>query len=86
MGIYSQMSGLSLQEVEAKFEGQGYGPFKKDLAEQIIAVLEPLQERYRDIRSSGQLEEVLRRGAERASAEADAIVAGVKERMGFLKP
>ncbi|MGU3472473.1 tryptophan--tRNA ligase [Paenibacillus sp. D51F] len=86
MGIYSQMSGLSLQEVEAKFEGQGYGPFKKDLAEQIIAVLEPLQERYRDIRSSGQLEEVLRRGAERASAEADVIVAGVKERMGFLKP
>ncbi|ASS66709.1 MULTISPECIES: tryptophan--tRNA ligase [unclassified Paenibacillus] len=86
MGIYSQMSGLSLQEVEAKFEGQGYGPFKKDLAEQIIAVLEPLQERYRDIRSSGQLEDVLRRGAEKASAEADAIVAGVKERMGFLKP
>lgn len=86
MGIYSQMSGLSLQEVEAKFEGQGYGPFKKDLAEQIIAVLEPLQERYRDIRSSGQLEEVLRRGAEKASAVADAIVAGVKERMGFLKP
>ncbi len=86
MGIYSQMSGLSLQEVEAKFEGQGYGPFKKDLAEQIIAVLEPLQERYRDVRSSGQLEEVLRRGAERASADADVIVAGVKERMGFLKP
>ena len=85
MGIYAAMSGLSLAQVQERFEGQGYGPFKKDLAEQVIAVLEPLQERYRDIRSSGQLDEVLRDGAGRASETAERIVAQVKEKMGFLK-
>lgn len=85
MGIYSLMSGLSLPEVEARFEGQGYGPFKKELAERIVDVLEPLQQRYREIRSSGMLEEVLKQGAEKASVVADRVVAGVKERMGFLK-
>ncbi|QJC53323.1 tryptophan--tRNA ligase [Paenibacillus albicereus] len=85
MGIYSLMSGLSLPEIEARFEGQGYGPFKKELAERVVAVLEPLQQRYREIRSSGMLEEVLKQGAEKASSVADRVVEGVKERMGFLR-
>ncbi|OXM13257.1 tryptophan--tRNA ligase [Paenibacillus herberti] len=85
MGIYAQMSGLSLAEVEAKFEGQGYGPFKKELAERVVDVLEPLQQRYHEIRSSGMLEDVLREGAAKAAGVADRTVEGVKEKMGFLK-
>ncbi|MCM3748245.1 tryptophan--tRNA ligase [Paenibacillus pasadenensis] len=85
MGIYAQMSGLSLQEVEAKYEGQGYGSFKKELAEQVVAQLEPMQQRYHEIRSSGMLEEVLREGAAKASETAELVVEGVRERMGFLK-
>ncbi|SDT18346.1 tryptophanyl-tRNA synthetase [Paenibacillaceae bacterium GAS479] len=85
MGIYAQMSGLSLADVEAKFEGQGYGPFKKELAERVVDVLEPLQRRYHEIRSSGMLEDVLREGAAKAAGVADRTVEGVKEKMGFLK-
>ncbi|RXZ84273.1 tryptophan--tRNA ligase [Paenibacillaceae bacterium] len=85
MTIYSQCSGLSLEEVAARYESQGYGAFKKDLAEHVVAVLEPLQTRYKEIRSSGQLYDILRDGAERAAAIADRTVQDVKERMGFVQ-
>ncbi|CAM4347176.1 tryptophan--tRNA ligase [Paenibacillus tarimensis] len=86
MSIYSHCSGLSLEEIEARYEGQGYGGFKKDLAEQVVAVLEPLQARYHEIRQSGEIHRILADGAERASAIADKTVRDVKEKMGFLLP
>lgn len=84
ISIYSHCADLDIAEIEAKYEGQGYGPFKKDLAEAVVAALEPLQRRYRDIRASGELEAVLRRGAEQASAIADRTLREVKAKMGFV--
>jgi len=84
MSIYSQFSGLSLDEITAKYEGQMYGGFKKELAEVVVAGLEPLQQRYRDIRESGEVHQVLRQGAENAQAVAEKTLIAVKERMGFL--
>jgi tryptophanyl-tRNA synthetase len=84
ISIYAHCAGLAVEEVERRYEGQGYGQFKKDLAEHVVSVLEPLQARYREIRQSGELARVLKEGAERASAIADRTVALVKERMGFL--
>jgi len=86
LGIYSHCAGLSIEEIEAKYEGQGYGAFKKDLAEVVVSVLEPLQQRYHEIRGSGEIRDILRQGAERAAAVADQTVRDVKERMGFLLP
>ncbi|MFD1956233.1 tryptophan--tRNA ligase [Paenibacillus thailandensis] len=84
ISIYAQVSGMSIAEIEAAYEGQGYGPFKKDLAERIIEVLEPLQNRYYEIRKSGEIYDILKRGAEKAAAVADRTLADVKKRMGFL--
>jgi tryptophanyl-tRNA synthetase len=84
ISIYSHCADMGIAEIEAKYEGQGYGAFKKDLAEIVVAALEPIQRRYADIRSSGELHSVLRDGAERAAAIADATVRDVKQRMGFL--
>ncbi|WP_068620132.1 tryptophan--tRNA ligase [Paenibacillus tuaregi] len=84
ISIYSQCSGLSISEVEQRYEGQMYGPFKKDLAEVVVAKLEPIQQRYREIRESGEITEILRQGAERAEAMAAKTLAEVQERMGFL--
>ncbi|THF82629.1 tryptophan--tRNA ligase [Cohnella fermenti] len=86
MSIYSNCSGLSLEEVQARFDGQGYGTFKKELAEQVVATLEPLQQRYREIRESGAIHDILRDGAEKAQAVAEATTRRVKEAMGFLLP
>ena len=86
ISIYSHCANLSIAEVEAKYEGQGYGPFKKDLAEAVVAALEPIQKRYKDVRESGDLKRILREGAEKASAVAEQTLKSVKEKMGFVLP
>ncbi|WP_025688415.1 tryptophan--tRNA ligase [Paenibacillus zanthoxyli] len=86
MSIYAECSGLSLAEITGRYEGQMYGGFKKDLAEVVVAALEPLQERYHEIRSSGAITDILASGAERARAVASVTLQGVKDRMGFLPP
>lgn len=84
MTIYAQCSGQTIEQVQAQYEGQGYGAFKKELAEVVVQALEPLQSKYRDIRSSGEIHHILRDGAERANAVAEETVRKVKEAMGFL--
>ena len=84
MSIYAECSDMTLAQVAERYEGQMYGGFKKELAEVVVAALEPLQERYRDIRESGALSGILAESAARARAAADETLAGVKERMGFL--
>ncbi|MFC4775548.1 tryptophan--tRNA ligase [Paenibacillus sp. GCM10023252] len=86
MSIYSHCADLTLPEIEERYQGQGYGSFKKDLAEAVISVIEPLQARYHEIRESGEIHQILKQGAEKASNIADRTLAEVKERMGFLLP
>ncbi|WP_115994121.1 tryptophan--tRNA ligase [Cohnella lupini] len=84
MTIFAQCSGQTLEQVQAAYEGQGYGAFKKDLAEVVVQAIEPLQSKYEDIRASGEIHKILRDGAERASAVAEVTLRSVKEAMGFL--
>jgi len=84
MSIYSHFAEMSVAEIEAKYDGQGYGPFKKDLAEHLVAVLEPIQQRYREIRSSGEIFDILKKGAQEAAEVADQTLLEVKKRMGFV--
>jgi tryptophanyl-tRNA synthetase len=84
LSIYAQCSDLTIAEIEAMYDGQGYGPFKKELAERVVAVLEPLQQRYREIRESGEIYHILRQGAERAAEQAEKTLRVTKEKMGFL--
>ncbi|ETT32624.1 tryptophan--tRNA ligase [Paenibacillus sp. FSL P4-0338] len=84
MSIYAECSGMSLQQIADKYEGQMYGGFKKELAEVVVALLEPIQQRYQDIRSSGMLSDILAQGAESARVSAARTLEGVKDRMGFL--
>jgi tryptophanyl-tRNA synthetase len=86
MSIYAHCAGVTVEEIESRYEGQGYGGFKKDLADHVVATIEPLQARYRDIRSSGELHRILKDGAAQASVVAEETVRSVKEKMGFLLP
>lgn len=83
--IYSQCTGISIPEVEARYEGLMYGPFKKDLAEAVVGLLEPMQQRYRDVREFGELRSILSQGAERASETAEKTLKEVQRLMGFLE-
>lgn len=87
MVIFSQLSGLSLAEIEAKFAGgPGYGPFKKELAEVVIEAITPIGERYRQLEADGVAREVLAKGAERARAVAEVVLRRAKERLGLVLP
>jgi tryptophanyl-tRNA synthetase len=82
--IYSLLSGTPIADLEKKYEGMGYGQFKKDLIEVTVDALTPIRERYQEIRHSDYLERVLREGAEKASAVAEETLRKMKDAMGIL--
>jgi tryptophanyl-tRNA synthetase len=84
LSIFQAFSGWPLDKLRAHFSGMRYGDFKKQVAEMVIANLEPLQKRYAEIMDEpGYLTSVLKEGAERVSPIAKATVQLVKERMGL---
>ena len=84
--ILSIATGNEPDEIEARYDGQGYGQFKTDVAEAVIELLAPVKGRYEELRADpGELERLLRVGAEKAAAEAAPTLALIYERMGFVK-
>ncbi|MBR1990060.1 MAG: tryptophan--tRNA ligase [Firmicutes bacterium] len=83
LSIYSALSGISIEELEAKYEGKGYGDFKKDLVEVTVEALAPIKARYEEIRHSKELIEILKDGAAKADAIAQKTMARVKENFGL---
>ena len=81
--IYSVLSGISIEDLEKKYEGCGYGDFKKDLVEVTINALAPIQERYNEIRNSEELIKILEDGAARANAIAEKTMKRVKDKFGL---
>jgi tryptophanyl-tRNA synthetase len=84
ISIYQAFSGSTDDEIKRQFTGMRYGDLKKQVAEIVIAHLEPFQQRYRQIVSEpGYLAGVLREGAERVAPIATDTVRLVKQRMGL---
>jgi|SRR4051794_5490864 len=74
-------------EVEREFEGAGYGDFKKAVAAGVIELLEPVRERYAELRpDEAAIEATLAAGAEKARAIAAPTIAEVRDRMGIGPP
>ncbi len=83
MTIYAEFTGTSFEEIEKTYAGQGYGQFKKDLVTIIQDELAPIQKRYHEILESGEVERILKAGAERAQAVSAEVLARTKEKIGF---
>lgn len=81
--IYSVLSGISIEDLEKKYEGKGYGDFKKDLVEVTVNALAPIKARYEEIRHSQELLDVLEEGAKKADEIAKKTMARVKENFGL---
>ena len=82
--IFQAFSEWPDDKMRAHFAGMRYGDLKKQVAEMVVASLEPLQKRYREMTSEpGYIAGVLREGAERVSPIANATVELVKRRMGL---
>lgn len=83
LNIYSAFSGTSVSDLEQKYQGAGYGTFKKDLVEVTVDALAPIKARYDEIRYDSQLIEILKDGAQRADAISQQTMKRVKEQFGL---
>ena len=83
LDIYSAFTSESIESLVARYEGCGYGQFKSDLAEIVVAELEPIQQRMKELLKSNVIDEVLDAGAKRANQLAFKKVKKVEHKMGL---
>lgn len=84
LGIFQAFSGWSDDQIRKHFAGMNYGGLKKQVTEMVVASLDPIQRRYREITGEpGYLRRVLQEGAQRVSPIANATVELVKKRTGL---
>ena len=85
--ILSIMGGDDIPAIEARYDDGGYGTFKSDVAESVVAVLDPIRTRYEELRAhESQLHALLARGAEKAREVSAPTLEQMYERMGFVRP
>ncbi len=71
-------------EIEREFEGSGYGDFKNAVADAVVGYLDPVRERYAELRpDEAAIEATLAAGAEKARAIAADTLADVRDVMGI---
>lgn len=84
--IMSVATGRSPDEIEREFDGQGYGAFKKAVAEAVIECLQPVRRRYEELRSDpAELDRLLAEGARKAIAASEPTLKAIYDRMGFTR-
>lgn len=86
INIYQAFSDKAVEDIVKEYEGESYGPFKNDLAELIIESLRPIQDEYsRLINDKAFLEEVMAKGASKASYLANKTIRKVYRKVGFVQ-
>ena len=86
MTIYSVATGKSFGEIEAQFEGKGYGDFKPEVGEAVVEMLRPIREEAeRLIADKAYLEGILKDGADRAARAASRTLRKVYKKVGFVE-
>ena len=84
--IMTVSTGESIEAIQGRYDGQGYGTFKSEAAESVVALLEPIQRRFREVRDDrGELQRLLALGAEKARAASQSTLDAMYERMGFVR-
>jgi tryptophanyl-tRNA synthetase len=85
--IYSALTDRPVPELEAEYEGKGYGDLKKDLAAVFIEFVTPVRaavQGYLD--DPAELDKILARGADRCRPIAAETLRVAYDRVGFLPP
>ena len=83
MGIMSAITNLGYDDIQKKYEGLGYGAFKKDVIEVVVDNLAPIQARYEELLGSPELDVILTEGAEKAQVKAKVTYDKVIQAMGL---
>jgi tryptophanyl-tRNA synthetase len=84
--IMSVATGRDIPELEEAYRGRGYAEFKSDVAETVIELLRPIQDRIRELMGDpGEISRQLEIGADKAQGVASKTLATVHDRVGFLR-
>ncbi len=87
LSILSGVTGKSIEALVAEYEGKMYGHLKTDVADAVIALLEPVQARFKELRADQRtLTQVMQSGAANARARAQQTLHKVHEAIGFVMP
>lgn len=85
LGIYSAVSGKTVNQIETELSGKGYGDLKSDVSDAVLSVVEPIRQRTLELLADpAELDGLLAKGAERANAQAEQTLAAVYEKVGFI--
>ncbi|RUO32578.1 tryptophan--tRNA ligase [Aliidiomarina soli] len=85
--LLSGATGKSIESLVPDYEGKMYGHLKGDVADAVVAMLEPLQQRYHALRDDrAALNSIMQDGAEKARASAAETVRKVYDTIGFVTP
>ncbi len=87
LAILSAVTDTPIPTLETELSGQGYGGLKNAVADAVVAFAEPFGRRVKELMGDpAEIDRILARGAERARPVAEATVATVYERVGFVAP
>lgn len=81
--IFSSFTNEPIADIVERYEGVGYGKFKEDLAEAVVSVLEPIQQRHNELLTSEELDKVLDKGADSAQFVANKTLRKMKNAVGL---
>lgn len=86
LDILAAITGRPITELEAEYDGRGYGDFKKDVADAVVDRLAPIRARTLELlEDPAELDRLLAIGAERASERAERMLAAAYDRVGFTR-
>lgn len=83
--IYSIFTKENIEDIVSRYEGQGYGKLKEDLAEVVVEGLSPIQEKFNDfMNNKDYLEKIYKEGAEKAEYQAMKTLRKAYKKVGFI--
>jgi tryptophanyl-tRNA synthetase len=86
LDLLSAVTGAGVDQLERRYEGQGYGAFKREIAEAVNGALRPVRQRHAELAADpAMVAEALHKGADRARVMAAATMDTVRERVGLLR-
>ncbi|MEO9946038.1 tryptophan--tRNA ligase [Paraglaciecola sp.] len=84
--LLSCATNQSVDSLVPEYEGKMYGHLKTDVADAVVALLEPIQEKFHALREDqAELDKIMKSGAEKASERASKTLEKVYDAVGFIK-
>ncbi|MEP0355341.1 MAG: tryptophan--tRNA ligase [Paraglaciecola sp.] len=86
LSLLSCATGASVEKLVPEYEDKMYGHLKADVADAVVALIEPMQEKFHALRSDqAELDRIMKNGADKASERAAKTLAKAYEAIGFIK-